>query len=71
LHEVTTKGTAVVITDAETLLGDLVLRASLEKAHDAGAIDAGETARLITGVEEAGRTGTCFFSFTIFTACGQ
>jgi ubiquinone/menaquinone biosynthesis C-methylase UbiE len=71
LREVTSEGTAVVITDAETLLGDLVLRSSLEKARDAGAITADETARLIHGVEEAGRAGTCFFAMTLFTSCGQ
>jgi ubiquinone/menaquinone biosynthesis C-methylase UbiE len=71
LREVTSEGTAVVITDANMLLGDLTLRASLESARDAGAIDPQETARLIEGIEQAGRAGTCFWAMTVFTACGR
>jgi SAM-dependent methyltransferase len=71
LRDVHSEGVAMVVTDADAVLDGILLRTSLEKARDAGAITADETTRLIAGIEAAGRTGTCFFSLTLFTACGQ
>ncbi len=71
LDDVTSEGAAVIVTDADVLLGDLLLRSSLEKARDAGAIDAEEAARLVAGIEAAGRAGQCFFASTLFTTSGR
>jgi SAM-dependent methyltransferase len=71
LVDVTCEGSAVVYTDAVELLDDLLLRPSLERACEAGAISVGEVAQLVEAIETAGREGRCFFALTVFTASGQ
>ncbi len=71
LDDVICEGIAVAYTDAGQLLDDLLLRASLERARDAGAIGADEVSRLVAAIEEAGRAGRCFFAVTAFTASGR
>jgi SAM-dependent methyltransferase len=69
--DVTSDGIAIVYDDAGQLLDDLLLRSSLERARDAGAISPEETSRLIAGIETAGRAGQCFFAMTAFTVSGR
>jgi hypothetical protein len=71
LDDVTCEGFVMVVTDAATLFDDLLVRAAIERARDAGAISAEETARLIAGGFAAGRAGRFCGGIPLYTVSGR